>query len=109
MPAPIELPMAIADCGLDEAALKAQVARYRELGARAVVKRRSALELTAQFAADPDRELLRTTIETERECCSFFMLDYAPGERRLTVAISDAARTGALDQIQAALTTPAAT
>ena len=103
MAAPVELPMAIADCGLDAAAFQAQVARYRELGVGAVVKRRSALELTAQLAADPDPALLRTTIETERECCSFFTLDYAPGARRLTVAVSDPARAGALDQIQAAL------
>ncbi|HEX3976297.1 MAG TPA: hypothetical protein VHW96_08520 [Solirubrobacteraceae bacterium] len=107
MSAPIELPMAIVDCDLDEAALQAQVTRYHELGARAVVRRRSALELTAQFATEPDPELLRTTIETERECCTFFTLDYAPGDRRLTVAVSDAARAGALDQLQAALTTPA--
>ncbi|MGH2892010.1 MAG: hypothetical protein ACRDPM_01905 [Solirubrobacteraceae bacterium] len=105
MPAPIELPMAVADCGLDETALRQQLARYHELGARAVVQRRSALELTAQFAADPDPELLRATIETERECCSFFTLHYAPRERRLTVAVSDPLRSGALDQIQAALTT----
>jgi hypothetical protein len=107
MAASIELPMAIADCGLDPAALQAQVARYRKLGAGALVARRSAFELTAQFAADPDPELLRTTIETERECCSFFTLDYAPDDRRLTVAVSDSARTGALDQIQAALSAAA--
>ena len=107
MTAPIELPMAIADCGLDADAFQEQVARYRALGAGAVIERRSALELTAQFAADPDLELLRATIETERECCSFFTLDYAPGDRRLTVAVSDPARSGALDEIQAALTTRA--
>jgi hypothetical protein len=108
MAAPIELPMVIADCGLDEAALRAQVARYRELGAGAAVQRRSALELIVQFDTEPDPELLRTTIETERECCSFFTVDYASRERRLTVAVSDAARAGALDQIQAALTTATA-
>jgi hypothetical protein len=107
MAAPIELPMAIADCGLDAAALQQQVARYRELGAGAVVQRVSALELTARFAADPDPELLRATIATERDCCAFFELDYAADDRRLTVAVSDPARAGALDQIQAALTAAA--
>jgi hypothetical protein len=107
MAAPIQLPMAIADCGLDEIALQDQLARYRKLGAGAAVTRPSALELTAQFSAEPDPELLRIAIETERECCSFFTLDYAPGDRRLTVAISDPARAGALDQIQAALTAAA--
>jgi hypothetical protein len=104
MTAPIELPMAIADCGLDAAALQEQVARYRTLGSGAAIQRRSALELTAQFAADPDPELLSTTIETERECCSFFALDYAPHARRLTVSVSDVARAGALDEMQAART-----
>ena len=77
------------------------------LGALAKVRRRSAFELTAQFSADPDPELLRATIETERECCSFFTLDYAPRDRRLTVAVSDPARVSALDQIQAAFTATA--
>lgn len=107
MTTPIELPMALADCGLDEIALGQQLARYRELGAGAEVTRSSALKLTARFAAEPDPELLRSTIETERECCSFFTLDYAQGDRRLTVAVSDPARAGALDQIQAALTAAA--
>jgi len=101
--------MALADCGLDAAALKEQVARYRALGTGASVQRRSSQELTVQFATDPEPELLRTAIETERECCSFFTLDYAPGERRLTVAVSDPARVGALDEIEAALTGAAAT
>jgi hypothetical protein len=100
--------MAIADCGLDAAAFREQVGRYRALGAGAVIERRSAVELTARLAPDPDLELLRTTIETERECCSFFVLDYAPADRRLTVAVSDPARAGALDEIQAALAAGAA-
>jgi hypothetical protein len=107
MGAPIELPMAIADCGLDQASLTAQLQRYRALGGRAVVQRPSALELTAEFAADPDPELLRVTIETERECCSFFALDYAPDDRRLTVSIADAGRVSALDLIASALTADA--
>ena len=103
MSAPIELPMALAGCGLDEAHLAQQLGRYRALGADATVRRPSALELSAQFAAAPDPELLRATIETERACCTFFTLDYAPGDRRLTIAVSDPARSAALDQLQAAL------
>ncbi len=103
MSAPIELPMALSDCGLDADAYRTQVGRYRALGAGATVRRPSALELSAQFAADPDPELLRATIETERACCAFFTLDYAPGDRRLTIAVSDPARSAALDQLQAAL------
>jgi hypothetical protein len=104
MPAPIELPMALSDCGLDAEAYRVQIERYRTLGVGAAVRRPSALELSAHFAADPDPELLRATIETERACCAFFTLDYAASDRRLTIAVSDPARTEALDQIQAALT-----
>jgi len=103
MTAPIELPMAIADCGLDEVALQQQLERYRALGAGADVTRPSPLELHVRLADDPNPDLLRTTIETERECCSFFTLDYAAPDRRLTVGIEDPARRSALDAIEAAV------
>lgn len=96
--------MAVADCGLSAGAFREQMARYHALGAGATVRRASALELAVQFAAAPDPELLRTTIETERQCCAFFALDYAADARRLTIAVADPARAEALDQIQAALT-----
>ena len=103
MPAPIVLPMAIADCGLDPAALTQQLARYRRLGARAMVTRRSPVALTVDFTAEPDRDLLDTTVEVERGCCSFFTLDYDELAWRLTVAVADPERRNALDAIQAAL------
>lgn len=103
MTAPIELPMAIADCGLDETALRKQMGRYRRLGAGATLTRRSPLELTVQLASEADPELLRATIAVERECCSFFALDYAEGERRLTVSVTDPERVPALDAIHTAL------
>lgn len=96
--------MMIADCGLDEGALAAQVERYRRLGAQAAAVHRSPLELTVQFATEPEPELLRTTLEVERGCCAFFALDYAEADRRLTVSVPDPTRAGALDAIQAALT-----
>jgi hypothetical protein len=100
--------MAVADCGLDESALREQLGRYRRLGAGATVTRSSAHELTVRFAAEPDPELLRTTLAVERECCSFFALDYAPGDRRLSVAVADPERRPALDAIEAALRGPSA-
>lgn len=99
--------MAIADCGLDATALADQLARYRRLGAGASVIRGSALELTVDFASRPDPQLLHTTVAVERECCSFFALEYSETQQRLTVSVSDPARTGALDAIQAALTASA--
>jgi hypothetical protein len=103
MTAPIELPMAIAGCGLDQAALQEQLGRYRRLGAGATVTRSSALELTARFDIEPDRDLMRATLAVERECCSFFALEYAESERRLTVSVADPERAPALDALAAAL------
>jgi hypothetical protein len=103
MAAPVELPMAVAGCGLDDAALTEQLTRYRRLGAGAAVTRRSPLELAVDFAAAPDRGLLDTTIEVERGCCSFFALEYDKAARRLTVAVADPEHRTALDAIQAAL------
>lgn len=103
MSAPIELPMAIADCGLDQEALRAQLARYRRLGADATVTRPSSQVLTVRFGAEPDPELLRTTLAVERECCSFFALDYAAADRRLSVSVAEPGRAAALDAIETAL------
>jgi hypothetical protein len=103
MPEPVELPMAVAGCGLDQTALTEQLARYQRLGAGAVVTRRSPLEVAVDFAAEPDRGLLDTTIEVERGCCSFFELAYDEAARRLSVAVADPERRVALDAIQAAL------
>ena len=103
MAAPIELPMAVADCSLDQTALTEQLTRYRRLGAGAVVTRRSPLELTVDFPGEPDRDLLDTTIEVERGCCSFFALGYDEARRRLSISVADPERRAALDAIQAAL------
>jgi hypothetical protein len=105
MAAPIELPMALADCGLDQAQLAEQLARYRRLGARAVECDRSELALTVRFAADaePEPDLRRRTIAVERECCSFFALHYDQTQRLLTVSVEDLARRSALDAIEAAI------
>ena len=102
MTAPIELPMAIADCGLDQDALREQLGRYRRLGAGAIVTR-CPDALTVQFVGELDPELLRATLAVERECCSFFALDYAEDARRLTVTVADPARRPALDAIETAL------
>jgi hypothetical protein len=103
MTAPIELPMAIAGCGLDQTALEEQLGRYGRLGAQAQVARPSPLVLSVDFMREPDSELLRTTIAVERECCSFFALEYAHEDRRLTVSVDEPERRQALDAIETAL------
>ena len=95
--------MAVVGCGLDQGALQEQLERYRRLGEGATVTRSSADELTVRFVAEPDPGLLRATLAVERGCCSFFALDYAPADRRLSIAVADPERRPALDAIEAAL------
>jgi hypothetical protein len=98
-----ELPMAPADCTLDEGSLAKQLDRYRRLGrvATSIQPRELALEVT--FPADVDIELVHETIAIERGCCSFFTLDYETSERRLSIAIGDPARGEALRALLSAL------
>ncbi len=98
--------MAVANCALDEAEGREQLARYRRLGELACGVQRSDLELTVAFGTDVDAALLgllARTIEVERRCCPFFRLDYAAAERRLTIAVADPVRRSALDAIASAL------
>lgn len=98
-----ELPMAPADCTLDEARLSSQLDRYRRLGHMAETIQASELELQVTFARDVDVDLVRETIAVERECCSFFTIDYDASARRLSVAVDDAGRGDALRALLSAL------
>jgi hypothetical protein len=103
MTAPVQLPMALADCSLDDTALRDQLARYRRLGSAAATMTRSETELTVAFATGADAELVRATMAVERQCCSFFTLAYDDAERQLTIGVSDPTRRPALDAIERAL------
>lgn len=106
-----ELPMAPVDCTLDDRSLAIQLDRYRRLGRMAVRIQASERELQVTLGGDVDVDLVRETIGVERECCSFFAIDYDASECRLSVAIDDAARAGALRALLSALrdgTSPAA-
>ena len=103
--------MAPADCTLDDRSLAIQLDRYRRLGRMAENIHASERELQVTLARDLDLDLVRETIAIERECCSFFRLDYDASERRLSVAIDNAARGDALRAVLSALrdeTSPAA-
>ena len=95
--------MVLDGCGLDEAGLREQAARYAQLGALAARVDRSPLRLTVAFGAAPDAELLRTTLEVERACCSFLSLGYDAGARRLAIGVDDPADRPVLDLIERAL------
>ena len=90
-------------CALDEAGLRLQLERYREVGRNARLIERTPRRLVAELGDDVDAELVAQTIAVERECCSFFALAWKPDRRRLTVAVSDAEHEPSLDVIAFAL------
>jgi hypothetical protein len=98
-----ELPMARADCTLDDDALGEQLDRYRRLGRTAVGIQDGDARLAITFGVDVDVDLLRETIAIERGCCSFFALDYDASTRRLSIGIDDPARGDALAVLLSAL------
>jgi hypothetical protein len=95
--------MAPADCTLDDRSLAMQLDRYRRLGRMAENIHASELEVQVTLAPDVDLDLVRETIAIERECCSFFRLDYDASEHRLSVALDDSARRDALRALLSAL------
>lgn len=98
-------------CTLDDRSLAIQLDRYRRLGRMAVSIESSEQGLQVALAKNVDVDLLRETIAVERECCSFFAIDYDASERPLSVAIDDPARGDGLRAPLSALsdgTSPAA-
>jgi hypothetical protein len=96
------LPLA-PSCALDEAGMRAQRDRYREVGAsaRVVERRRGRLIVDLDERVDP--RLVEELLAVERECCPFFELGWQSQARRLTVAVSRAEHEPALDAIAHAL------
>lgn len=94
--------MAPAGCSLDEDRLVAQMARYARLGATAISITDRKLEVLVRFDANLDLELLRETIAIERQCCSFFTLDYDGSDRRLSISVDRPDRVVALGALLSA-------
>ena len=82
---PQPLPMAPADCTLDEQRLAAQLGRYRQLSTLVLDVNRERSARRVRFDPGVDRELLEQTLAIERGCCSFFVLDYDASERVLSI------------------------
>jgi hypothetical protein len=97
------LPMA-PSCALDEAGLRRQLERYRQVGRRARLVDRTARSLTVAFDPRVEVRLVEDTIATERECCPFFDLRWEPDTLRLTISVSQPEDQPALDAIAFALT-----
>jgi hypothetical protein len=100
---PQMLPL-VSECSLDPEAIRVQRKRYAALGRDLVDFERQRGRLTATFAPTVDGDLVRETIEVERECCPFFALVYDPAESRLSITVDDPAQEPALDALRYSLT-----
>jgi hypothetical protein len=97
------LPMAPATCSLDEAELRAQLARYRAVGAGADVLRRSTRQLVIRVGDPVSPLLVEKVVAIERRCCPFFEFGWEQSQRRLTISVSSSEQEPALDAIAYAL------
>jgi hypothetical protein len=97
------LPMAPATCSLDGAELRAQLARYRAVGAGADLLQRSGQQLVIRVA-DPVPDLVvEALVGVERHCCPFFDLAWEHRGRRLSISVPRPEEKPALDAIAYAL------
>jgi len=101
------LPMA-PSCALDEAGLRRQLERYRQVGRGGRLVDRTRRCLVVELDERVDFGLVEEAIATERECCPFFALDWRPAARRLTISVSQVQDEPALDAIAFALDLPLA-
>jgi hypothetical protein len=100
--AALALPM-LADCGLDEEAAGAQLARYRLAGAGAMAIERTPRRVVAQIDRRVPDGLIAELVDVERGCCPFFGLGWEPERRRLEISVTSNERERALDAIASAL------
>lgn len=68
----------------------------------AIDSQSTALEI--RFAPELDARLLDETLAVERQCCSFFRLDYDSSSRRLSAWVERKDQQAALEAIASALT-----
>src|SRR5271167_3576797 len=96
------LPMIQDPCALDDAALNAQLDRYRTIGAGAEVlehdRRRVVIRVSPAATG-----LAGEAVDVERRCCPFFGIDWRPEQRRLAVSVDRAENEVALAAIAQAL------
>ncbi len=92
-----------ATCTLDDGELRAQLARYSELGRIADRVERLPDRVRVHFDRDPPAALLSQTLEVERRCCPFFILDYQAEQRQLEISIGDEEHRDALTTLALAL------
>jgi hypothetical protein len=90
-------------CALDDAGLRMQYERYRQVGAGARLTDRTRRRLVVRLDERADTKLVDELLDIERACCPFFELGWEPDRRRLTVSVARAEHEPALDAIAFAL------
>lgn len=92
-----------AACSLDEQELRAQLARYRAVGARADVLEMGRQRLVIRVGNPVSDLMVEELVEMERHCCPFFDVGWEPRRRRLSISVSRPEEESALDAIADAL------
>jgi hypothetical protein len=90
-------------CALDDAGLRMQYERYRQVGAGARLTDRTRRRLVVRLDEHTDTKLVDELLDIERACCPFFELGWEPDRRRLIVSVARAEHERALDAIAFAL------
>lgn len=98
------LPLAIAECQLDAAALGPQIRRYRRLASHVTRIKRTVGAVRVEFDDSVPDGLLGHTLAVERDCCTFLGIDYAPESRTLSFTVANIAQDPRLDSLAALLT-----
>jgi hypothetical protein len=93
------LPMVPPACSLDETNLRAQLARYRDVGTGSEILEQTRQRLVIRLGSDISDIVVEELVAIERHCCPFFSLDWEPTERRLSIGVSTNEDEPALDAI----------
>ena len=94
----------IPSCALDQAGIREQQARYRQLAGTVTHLDQTADRIIVKFDEHLDRRLLERTLAVERECCPFFVFRFSNGERRLEISVRQPEELPALDVLAATFT-----
>jgi len=97
------LPMVPVDCSLDEAGLRAQLARYRGVGKGAAILEQHRQRLVIRVGPATSDVVVNELVAVERRCCPMFDLRWEPDERRLSISVPGPEHEPALDAIAKAL------
>ncbi len=95
--------MAPAACSLDQAELRAQLARYRAIGSAADLLQWSRHRLVIRVGDRVSDPVVEELVAVERRCCPFFDLGWEPERRHLSISVSRSEEEPALDAIAYAL------